>query len=376
MQATAVANSPRLRLVQLDLLRAIALMLVLGRHKFGSTFWDHVGWIGVDLFFVLSGFLVGGLLFSEYQKKGKIDFKTFFIRRGLRVYLPFYLLILVTVIVQFFLAGFVDIRRVLAEVLFVQNYFPGLWNHTWYLGVDQQFYLGLAIALSLMCRFSPNQQNPFQSIIPLFMGISTLLLLLQGWTALVVPYHITTHIFPTHLRLDSPLFGVVIAYYYHFHHAALTHWVTSHLTAIFWGSWALLFPAMVLTDDHFFMHTLGIKLLYLGFGGLLLFTLYWQPKLPESVEQVINPAIATVGAIGLHSYSIYLWHMPVARWGSQLLKTFVPYPVHYMVEFCLYIIGSIFLGVVLSHLVEIPILKLRDKLYPSRFKNLKDKSTG
>jgi peptidoglycan/LPS O-acetylase OafA/YrhL len=65
-----------MRIKQLDLLRGLAILLVLGRHPvikppesgllglFGST-WQRFGWTGVDLFFVLSGFLIGGLLFAE-----------------------------------------------------------------------------------------------------------------------------------------------------------------------------------------------------------------------------------------------------------------------------------------------------------------------
>ena len=68
------------RLVALDVLRAVAILLVLGRHMLPcppetsvwanklTNIWINGGWIGVDLFFVLSGFLVSGLLFQEYQK--------------------------------------------------------------------------------------------------------------------------------------------------------------------------------------------------------------------------------------------------------------------------------------------------------------------
>jgi peptidoglycan/LPS O-acetylase OafA/YrhL len=62
-----------LRNKRLDILRAIAVLLVLGRHGDGPTLWRSAGWVGVDLLFVLSGFLISGLLFSEYKKTGGID---------------------------------------------------------------------------------------------------------------------------------------------------------------------------------------------------------------------------------------------------------------------------------------------------------------
>ena len=60
------------RLRELDFLRGIAILLVICRHKEVVHFLKQMGWIGVDLFFVLSGFLVSGLLFREYQKFGNI----------------------------------------------------------------------------------------------------------------------------------------------------------------------------------------------------------------------------------------------------------------------------------------------------------------
>lgn len=79
----------------LDLLRLVAILLVLGRHLLpgyeNNTFlsiWRTGGWVGVDLFFVLSGFLVSGLLFEEYKKRGSLDLKRFLIRRGFKIYPP------------------------------------------------------------------------------------------------------------------------------------------------------------------------------------------------------------------------------------------------------------------------------------------------
>jgi peptidoglycan/LPS O-acetylase OafA/YrhL len=86
----------------IDILRALAVFLVLGRHMIPvasagpsipgyfahsfTTLWVRGGWIGVDLFFVLSGFLVSGLLFRGHQKFGVLSGKDFLIRRGLKIY--------------------------------------------------------------------------------------------------------------------------------------------------------------------------------------------------------------------------------------------------------------------------------------------------
>src|SRR5437667_23212 len=90
---------------ELDCLRCVAVFLVLCRHlpDLPDSLWGpfrvpvhllyEAGWAGVDLFFVLSGFLISGLLFREHQQYRRIDFKQFLVRRGLKVYPSFYCLI-------------------------------------------------------------------------------------------------------------------------------------------------------------------------------------------------------------------------------------------------------------------------------------------
>src|SRR3954471_20438531 len=84
------------RLTELDFLRGIAVILVLFAHHYLISYTGTMGWIGVDLFFVLSGFLVSGLLFAEYKKFGDIHPVRFLIRRGFKIYPLFYLSILIT----------------------------------------------------------------------------------------------------------------------------------------------------------------------------------------------------------------------------------------------------------------------------------------
>src|SRR5580698_10147645 len=113
METTDIADSrqrsvklPVHRNVNLDALRAIAILMVLGRHggetlallgavTLSSRFITRIGWAGVDLFFVLSGFLVSGLLFKGYQERRRSDVSRFYIRRGLKIWPSLYTLIAV-----------------------------------------------------------------------------------------------------------------------------------------------------------------------------------------------------------------------------------------------------------------------------------------
>jgi peptidoglycan/LPS O-acetylase OafA/YrhL len=84
------------RLSQLDVLRGVAILLVIGRHPVVeataagriaplANLWYHFGWTGVDLFFVLSGFLIGGLLFAELRRTGRLNVSRFLIRRAFKI---------------------------------------------------------------------------------------------------------------------------------------------------------------------------------------------------------------------------------------------------------------------------------------------------
>ena len=118
-------------------------------------FWlQHGGWVGVDIFFVLSGFLVSGLLFREYQVHQSLRIGRFLVRRGLKIYPAFYLLILLTIWLD--LAPY-DVRKVLGEVFFLQSYynlFGSIWTHTWTLAIEEHFYILLALLFWLLVRGS------------------------------------------------------------------------------------------------------------------------------------------------------------------------------------------------------------------------------
>jgi peptidoglycan/LPS O-acetylase OafA/YrhL len=138
----------------LDGLRGLAIAGVLAVHA-GVPFFA-AGWLGVDLFFVLSGFLITSLICREVQTTGGFYFIGFWVRRALRILPPYYLYI--SVITLLILCGFGDLTEhhgftpglYLASLwLYFVNYIPqgGIWSHQmltlhlWSLAVEEQFYL-------------------------------------------------------------------------------------------------------------------------------------------------------------------------------------------------------------------------------------------
>jgi peptidoglycan/LPS O-acetylase OafA/YrhL len=147
-RAATIAHTQRVRYSpQLDGLRGIAILCVLSGHLFESHF--RGGWVGVDIFFVLSGFLITSILIAEYESTGTISLKNFYGRRALRLLPALFIGIALTAVLSFFgatpfhtFAGFRD--AAVPAVFYFSNFSnadPGTFIHTWSLSVEEQFYL-------------------------------------------------------------------------------------------------------------------------------------------------------------------------------------------------------------------------------------------
>src|SRR5262252_1494496 len=178
-----------MRIKRLDILRCAAVLLVVTGHSGIFFLTSKVGWVGVDLFFVLSGFLISGLLYSEYKKRGDISFRRFFIRRGMKIYPAFYVMLLATYVGQllFWHAPPQPFSSYLREILFVQNYRFAIWGHTWSLAVEEHFYIALALLLLVLARYSSNRTDPFRKVPHIFFLLGLLCLALRILTIQLTP---------------------------------------------------------------------------------------------------------------------------------------------------------------------------------------------
>jgi peptidoglycan/LPS O-acetylase OafA/YrhL len=357
-----LTTPPANRSAPLDALRALAIALVLGRHLpelpagcapawlLGAVAcWQRAGWIGVDLFFVLSGFLVSGLLFREYRRFGEFSAGRFLARRAFKIYPAFYLMF---AFVMLFAAhagrSFVGWPVVLSEVFFVQNYGPSLFPHTWSLAVEEHFYLLLPL---LLFALRGKKDAPFARLPAVVIGVAALALAGRVWNAQLFDFRLKTHLFPTHLRVDSLLIGVLLSWLAQFHPEPTWRFFTRHRAPLAAAAFALVLPAFFAeVGSGWYLHTLGLTGLALASGVLLLFALRWKS------------AWRPVAFLGAHSYSIYLWHIPIRFFGPA----FLPREMAPLAQAAAYLALSAVGGIVAAKLIESPFLAMRDRCFPTR----------
>ena len=310
------------------------------------------GWVGVDLFFVLSGFLVSGLLFHEIKLNGKVNLLRFLIRRGIKIYPPFWIFIFTTIVGYALVNKDINSRSLLGELMFLQNYTSHLWAHTWSLAVEEHFYFILAFVIFVLMAGS-RPRMPL--LLPLFLLVSAACLVfrIQSWDGSSA-FDFKANLYPTHLRVDSLFFGVLLSYFCHFHELK-NKLLNVPTFAFILGGCALLAPAFIFpVEITKWVSVYGVMMFAVG-SGLLVFA---STRI-ENVEYLLLDRAAVLGS---SSYCIYLWHMPINNL-VQLIMLKINLN-SFWIYFFSYMVGSLIIGHVLSRIIEIPSLRIREKVMP------------
>lgn len=369
------------RLASLDVLRGVAILLVLAQHPIVApqqagylrplaALMLRVGWTGVDLFFVLSGFLIGGLLCAEIRERGALDVPRFLVRRAFKIW-PSYLLFIAFVFVRIVAAdprhaAGSALAAVLPNLLHVQNYLGTVRVQTWSLAVEEHFYLVLPFALRLIAR---RDGARLALLPPLALTVMVATLAARVLEAALHPLRGIPY--ATHLRLDGLFFGVLLGYLYHYRPERFVA-LGRHRAALFGLGLALVAPMSVLDPAAGpWVATLGLTALYLGYGAILVAAVCARNEAPPGR---VGAALAGVGRA---SYSMYLWFLDVAFFlfmlglgGRPLDHLFPPGKAIDTAWWCIaeaaYVAAVTAVGVGMSRLVERPALALRDRLFPAR----------
>ncbi len=353
----------RVRNTNLDALRCVAIVMVLGRHAGQQIALDHasnaatrylamIGWAGVDLFFVISGYLISGLLFSDYQKRGSIVLSRFYIRRGLKIWPSLYALIAAGLLIALMPGHHLSTGEMWSELFFMQDYFRSMWGLTWSVAVEEHFYLVLPLLLTFLIRRDP--KRPFSALPMVFAAVAVFSLVCRFWVGwgqdgVVDPW---TCLFPTHLRMDGLMFGVLLRYFKEFR-PTVFQWMVS------WrGGWVVIAAALVLLstfpDESRHMHTWGFTVLYIAAGFLV------AKAVAVDGPKLVRTTSSLLARIGIYSYSIYLWQMFVV-W---IILPHLHITSHMFFYWCS-IGGPIVFGIVMARIIEFPVLHFRDRVFPS-----------
>lgn len=345
---------------RLDILRGLAILLVLFRHRDIIGPLTKIGWVGVDLFFVLSGYLVSGLLFKEYKNKNKIDGTKFLLRRGFKIWPSFYFLILITFLLRdiFPWDGW---NAFLAEIFFLQNYLPHLWGPTWSLAVEEHFYIFLIIIISATLYRIKNLIG-FDKVLLTILTIVLLTRIINVYFNPEITWN--HHLNPSHLRIDSLCFGVLISYYYNFNYQSLKNYYEKYKNLLFAIFATFIIPFFFLSYKSVFVVTIGFTILYIAFGILLILTIFGYFDRKQLQNKLLKHFSAWLAIAGVASYNIYLWHIPVNTWIIKKLET--EYISNEVVVFAIYFLISILTGLLITHTLESYFLRLREKFKLTR----------
>lgn len=160
-----LANPPRAQNSSLDFLRSLAILGVIAGHSnsaylltgAGPTLWTRSpfvkgGWSGVDLFFALSGYLIGRQLWREVAETGSVNIQRFIVRRGLRIWPLYFAVLLITVFVVHPEAR--SLSQCWSDLIFMSNYLgAGVVDGGWSLCVEEQFYMLAPLILVFTARW-------------------------------------------------------------------------------------------------------------------------------------------------------------------------------------------------------------------------------
>lgn len=354
-QAPGVAR----RSIELDFLRGIAILLVLCAHfTFPTTGFSLIDWpsqtlkatggTGVNLFFTLSGFLVGGLLLKEYKRTNAIEPWRFLARRAFKIWPPFYCLIVFHALI----AHHDRSTFLWQNLLQVQNYFGSSLQQTWSLAVEEHFYLFLTALLALLVGRTART---------IIIVLSMLCVAVIAARIAAVHYGLLDAAFrQTHLRIDSLLYGVILAAIYVFYKDEFRA-IAAHKRLLA-ASAVLLCVFIVLTADSDILdRDLGYTVQGIGFA-LLVVLVY-----TGSGSAVMRLWYRAIARVGVYSYGIYLWHTLALQPGQQLLEHLISWRVPPLISW-ITVVGAqlafaLVVGIVMTRLVEWPALAIRERFF-------------
>ena len=360
------------RIKGLDTLRALAIALVLMSHYNGFVAQDsvfgfigEVGWAGVDLFFVLSGYLIGNQLLAPAAHGELLSLKTYFARRLLRTLPNYYAVLAVYLLLPHSVIWGKTMAPAWRYFSFTQNFglrYGETFTHSWSLCIEEQFYLVLPLVVLVvlaLCgtrRHHPRRWLWCTLVAAIGAGIVTRATnYMNGQEAFSAPAY-----YSTWCRFDELLPGVAIAMLKNFHRPLFER-ILKHGNALLAAglvmAGAVLYGIRYDAPNLFLTSTFGFSLIAVSFALLTCAAL--------SEHSLLNRVrVPSAASLARWSYAVYLVHKPVfmalrpelARRG---VDTEAPLTIVAVMA------AGVFGGWLLYRLVETPFMRLRERWFPA-----------
>lgn len=333
----------------LDGVRALAVIAVVIFHM--SSTWLHNGFLGVDVFFVLSGFLITSILLTEFHGRGRIDIKNFYLRRARRL-LPalFTMLAVVTVVTWIFARGMMHELRgdVIAAVTYVTNWTQIFWNrsyfdqlsrpsllqHLWSLAVEEQYYLLWPIILVALLA---TRKRWVALFVPVALTVGSLALMASmyhvGQDINRVYYGTDTHISPI---LIGSILAIVISMRSQ-SGRPMRDTVRGRVVAdacSIAGFGVLAWACIAMTTNSSVLFRGGYAVVGIASAALI-----YAAARPGTLTATVLGWEPLVW-IGKRSYAIYLWHWPILQLTRPGVDVHWPRPMLVVFQVLVILIAS------------------------------------
>jgi peptidoglycan/LPS O-acetylase OafA/YrhL len=338
----------------IDLLRAAAILMVIGFHLIQMSpvplprlmHLARAGAYGVDVFFVLSGWLIGGLYWKEQLRFGNVGLLRFWMRRWLRTIPPYLVALALS-----WIAVSIERREAFdwGYLIFIQNYYNRIpfFLVSWSLCIEEHFYLFLPL---LLVFFAKTRWS-----ICIFFVVMILTSMLARYYASLnglssdFGYEITA----THFRLEGLILGFWLAYAANYFPRM---WSKLRLFSPFLAVAAILPLVPLAFVSELWMYRVGLSVLAMSFCGILASFV--------TCKRELVPFAKIVRTIALTSYSVYLTHALVIHFSRRVVAFFPVLPWHAYFPIALGFIALT--GAVFYFLIERSSIRFRDRVAPRR----------
>lgn len=352
----------------LDIIRALAISLVLLDHAWyfnpnSSPLHPNLlgvtGYAGVELFFVLSGFLIGRIAFKSIGIGGIKKLPTFYLRRWFRTLPLYYILLILFIFASNFIYHTNEVHPL--HFVFLQNFIPkesDFFSIAWSLAIEEWFYLLLPVFLLLASLKAKTGKGLLKAVAFTIIGVFLIRLVVVSSQPL--GFNDVRKYIP--LRFDSLLIGVFLSglkMYYAKLYRTLQNIKIFLFSTVLLGGLMVYFSLLNsygVIDKSFFYKSIGLSLVSICIAGLL-------PFIENS--QLINKRLAAgkylykiITGLSIVSYSLYLVHLEINTIFIKFLSGSIPF----YILFAMATVMGLLFSVMLYKFIEKPVMSLRDKI--------------